>query len=85
MKMAGWWAEADTGFCYREQGITCAEGTCGHCDGVKTMWTVRFAGRITPVTVRAATFMGAVAKTVEYAKAHDIAEHAIVSIEYLAY
>ncbi len=32
-KMAGWWAEAETGVCYREQGIACADGTCGHCDG----------------------------------------------------
>jgi hypothetical protein len=33
--MAGWWAEAETGFCYREQGIVCAEGTCIHCDSAQ--------------------------------------------------
>ena len=33
--MAGWW-EAEIGLCYREQGIACAEGTCGHCDGART-------------------------------------------------
>ena len=33
--MAGWWAEAETGVCHREQGIACADGTCGHCDGAK--------------------------------------------------
>ena len=32
--MAGWW-EAEIGLCYREQGILCAEGTCGHCDGAR--------------------------------------------------
>jgi hypothetical protein len=33
--MAGWWAEAETGFCYREKGIVCAEGTCIHCDSAR--------------------------------------------------
>jgi hypothetical protein len=33
--MAGWWAEAETGLCYRNQGILCAKGTCGHCDGAR--------------------------------------------------
>lgn len=33
--MAGWWAEAETGLCYRNQGILCAEGTCIHCDSAR--------------------------------------------------
>ena len=33
--MAGWWAEAETGMCYRERGILCAKGACGHCDGAR--------------------------------------------------
>jgi len=32
--MAGHW-EAETGLCYRNQGIICDEGTCGHCDGAR--------------------------------------------------
>jgi hypothetical protein len=32
--MAGHW-EAETGVCYREEGVVCVEGTCGHCDGAK--------------------------------------------------
>ena len=30
-----WAHEAEVGICYREQGIVCAEGTCGHCDGAR--------------------------------------------------
>ena len=33
--MAGWWAEAETGPCYRNHGILCAEGTCIHCDSAR--------------------------------------------------
>ena len=59
--------------------------TCILCDSVKTTWAARFKGRITPVNVRAPTFIAAVAKAVEYAKAHDIDENTIVSVSYLAY
>lgn len=87
--MAGWW-EDDTELCYKEQGIACAEGTCGHCDGAKTMtqWMVRYVGKITPVVVEAPTFMEAVAKAVEYAKEHNLAGpdgDDILSVSYLAY
>lgn len=30
-----WAHEAEIGLCYRETGILCAEGTCGHCDGAR--------------------------------------------------
>ena len=84
--MAGHW-EAATGVCYREQGIACAEGTCGHCDGAKTMttWMVRYVGKITPVTVEAPTFMEAVAKAVAYAEEHDFGTDPIMSVSYLMY
>ena len=85
--MAGWW-EAETGICHREEGVACAEGTCGHCDGAKTMttWMVRYVGKITPVVVEAPTFMEAVAKAMEYAKDHGLGTiDPITSVSYLAY
>lgn len=87
--MAGWWEEG-IGFCHREEGVVCAEGTCGHCDGAKTMtqWMVRYVGKITPHIVEAPTFMEAVAKAVEYAKEHGLAGPAgddILSVSYWAY
>ena len=87
--MTGHW-EAATAVCYREQGIACAEGTCGHCDGAKTMtqWMVRYVGKITPIVVTAPTFTEAVTKAVEYAKEHGIAGPAgddILSVSYLMY
>jgi uncharacterized coiled-coil protein SlyX len=33
--MAGKRAEVETGLCYRNLGILCADGTCGHCDGAR--------------------------------------------------
>ncbi len=84
--MAGWW-EAETGICHREEGIACAEGTCGHCDGAKTMttWMVRYVGKTIPVTVTAPTFMEAVTKAVEYAKEYKLGDDPIISVSYLAY
>ena len=87
--MAGWWEE-EIGFCHREEGVVCDDGTCGHCDGEKpmTQWMVRYVGKIIPVVVKAPTFMEAVAKAVTYAKEHGIAGPAgddILSISYLAY
>lgn len=50
-----------------------------------SVWTVRFVGRMTPVNVKAPSFVEAVAKAVEYAKKNDIAEDAILAVDYMAY
>ena len=49
--MAGHW-EAKTGLCYRNRGILCAEGTCGHCDGARA--TVNKDERIAQLEFEAA-------------------------------
>jgi hypothetical protein len=84
--MSAWW-EDKIGMCYREQGIACAEGTCGHCDGAKAMtqWMVRYVGKIVPVIIEAPTFMEAVTKAVEYAKEYKLGNDPIISVSYLAY
>ena len=50
-----------------------------------TVWMVRYAGKITPVTVKAPTFIEAVAKAVEYAKEQWAEGADILSVQYWAY
>ena len=50
-----------------------------------SIWTVKFYGRLTPVNVQAYYFTEAVAKAVKYAKAHDIPEDAILSVDYVGH
>lgn len=50
-----------------------------------SIWSVTFYERYVQVTVRAAHFVDAVNKAVEYAKANNIPESDIRNVEYLGY
>jgi hypothetical protein len=50
-----------------------------------SIWAVKFYGKLTPVNVYAYFFTEAVAKAVKYAKANDIPEDSILSVDYIGY
>lgn len=78
--------------CYRETGIACKPGTCGHCGSNKkavteiaqTLWQVKFTSR-SDMIVTAATLLDVADHVRGWCKDNNTPLRDVTAIKYLAY